>query len=119
MLSNFTLTGASGTFRGINGSTPTGLYSIIGNTVENFSYTTAGSTGSINGIYNFASAATMNVNNNIVRNFSTPTTGTLVGILNNTVSEMFQCKSNQIYNFSTSAGRWILGQRYHLVKCNG
>jgi hypothetical protein len=103
-LSNFTLTGASGTFRGINGSTPTGLYTISGNTVENFSYTTVASTGSLTGIYNLASATLMNVNNNIVRNFSTPTTGTLNGIQQNTVGGTFQCKNNQIYNFSTAAG---------------
>jgi len=117
IISNFTMTGTSGTLRAITSSTPTGLSMITGNTIENLSYTTATSTGSITGIYNLASATMQNVNNNIIRNFSTPTTGTLNGIQNNTVAGTFQCQNNQIYNFTTtSGGGWrIFCQWYHLV----
>lgn len=103
-ISNFVMTGASGTLRGITATTPTGLYTVTGNTIENLSYTTTTSTGSITGIYNLSSATLQNWNNNIIRNFSTPTTGTLNGIQNNTVTGTFQCKNNQIYNFTTTSG---------------
>lgn len=104
VISNFVMTGASGILRAITASTPVGLYTVSGNTIENLSYTTASSTGSITGIYNLVSATQQNVNNNIIRNFSTPTTGTLNGIQNNTVAGTFQCNNNQIYNFTTSSG---------------
>lgn len=104
IISNFTMTGASGILRAITSSTPTGLSTITGNTIENLSYTTVTSTGSVTGIYNLSSATLQNVNNNIIRNFSTPTTGTLNGIQNNTTTGTFQCQNNQIYNFTTTAG---------------
>ncbi len=103
-IQTITNAGLSGTMRGIIATTPVGLYTCTGNTIENLSYSAATSTGSIDGIYNFSSATLQNWNNNIIRNFSTPTTGTLQGIRNNTVAGTFQCKNNQIYNFFTTAG---------------
>ncbi|MFN9959390.1 MAG: hypothetical protein ACK55I_40385, partial [bacterium] len=103
-ISNFSLSGASGTFRAITASTPTGLYTVSGNTIENISYTSATSIGSITGIYNLSSATLQSWNNNIIRNFSTPTSGTLNGIQNNTVAGTFTCTDNLISGFSTTAG---------------
>ncbi len=103
-IQNITNTAASGIMRGIFATTPVGLYTVTGNTIDGMSYTTLTSTGTINGIYNLSSATQENWNNNIIRNLSTPTTGALVGITNNTVTGTFQCKNNQIYNFSTNAG---------------
>lgn len=104
IISDFVMTGASGTLRGITANTPVGSYTCTGNTITNLSYTNVTSTGSITGIYNLSSATQEIWNNNIISNFSTPTTGTLNGIQNNTVAGTFQCRNNQIFNFSTSTG---------------
>jgi hypothetical protein len=96
--------GVSGTMRAIIASTPVGLYTCTGNTIQNLSYSTATSTGSIDGIYNLASATLQSWNSNIIRNLSTPSTGTIRGMHNNTVTGTFNMNNNQIYGFSTTIG---------------
>ena len=104
IVSNIVRTGASGSMRCVKAATPVGLWTSIGNLVENISYSTVASTGGIDGIYDLSSATLMNISNNIVRNLSTPTTGTINGININTVSGTHTCSNNQVYNFTTTSG---------------
>lgn len=104
IVSNIVRTGASGSMRCVKAATPVGLWTSIGNLVENISYSTVASTGGIDGVYDLSSATLMNISNNIVRNLSTPTTGTINGININTVSGTHTCSNNQVYNFTTTSG---------------
>ena len=104
VVANITRNGASGTLRGVKATTPVGLWTCTGNTVENLNYSAVASTGNTDGIYDASSATLINISSNIVRNLSTPTTGTINGIRINTVAGTHTCNNNQVYNFSTTAG---------------
>lgn len=95
--------GASGSWRGIKTTSPTN-WTCNADTIDGLSWTAGTSTGGIDAIYSFSSAVNVTITNCVIRNLSTPTTGTITGINEFGVSGLKTFQSNQIYNFSTTAG---------------
>jgi hypothetical protein len=111
-------TGASGNFRLIKTTSPSGGFSANNNLIDGVSWTNVTSTGSVDGIYGLSSAVGFNVINNIIKNISVPTTGTINGIRefgSSAGNKIIQ--GNQIYNFSTTAGG-VGGATFNGVFCS-